>query len=67
MMQRGKTGTAEYDNGNHDYSWFVGFSNVEKPDVVVSIIIEESDVNGIKASAVARTVFDTYYNNGLDK
>ncbi len=63
----GKTGTAEYDNGNHDYSWFVGFSNVEKPDVVVSIIIEESDVNGIKASAVARKIFDAYYNNGLDE
>ena len=63
----GKTGTAEYDNGNHDYSWFVGFSNVENPDVVVSIIIEESDVNGIKASAVARTIFDSYYNNGLDE
>lgn len=63
----GKTGTAEYDNGNHDYSWFVGFSNVEDPDVVVSVIIEESDVNGIKATAVARKVFDSYYNNGLDE
>ena len=63
----GKTGTAEYDNGNHDYSWFVGFSDMEDPDVVVSVIIEESDVNGIKASAVARKIFDSYYNNGLDE
>lgn len=57
----GKTGTAEYDNGNHDYSWFVGFANLDDPDVVVSIIVEESDVNGVKASAVARTVLDAYY------
>ena len=57
----GKTGTAEYDNGNHDYSWFVGFSNVENPDVVVSVIVEQSDVNGIKATAVARKIFDSYY------
>lgn len=57
----GKTGTAEYANGAHDYSWFVGYSNVEDPDVVVSIIVEESDVNGIKASAIARSIFDQYY------
>ncbi len=63
----GKTGTAEYDNGNHDYSWFVGFSNPDHPDVAVSIIVEESDVNGVKASAVARQIFDAYYANGLDQ
>ncbi|MBR1864947.1 MAG: penicillin-binding protein 2 [Lachnospiraceae bacterium] len=63
----GKTGTAEYDNGNHDYSWFVGFSNLEQPDVVVSVIVEESDVNGVKASAAARMIFDSYYDNDLDK
>ncbi len=58
----GKTGTAEYANGDHDYSWFVGFSSLEEPEVAVSIIIEESDVNGIKAAAVARKLFDAYYN-----
>ena len=57
----GKTGTAEYDNGNHDYSWFVGFSNMENPDIVVSVVVEESDVNGVKGTAVARAIFDTYY------
>ncbi len=62
----GKTGTAEYDNGNHDYSWFVGFSNVDDPDIVVSVIVEESDVNGIRASAVSRKIFDTYYSIGLN-
>jgi peptidoglycan glycosyltransferase len=62
----GKTGTAEYAGGEHDYSWFVGFSNVDNPDVVVSIVVEESDVNGVKASAVARSIFDAYYSNGLD-
>lgn len=57
----GKTGTAEYANGNHDYSWFVGFSSVDNPDVVVSIVVEEADVNGVRASAVARKIFDKYY------
>lgn len=58
----GKTGTAEYDNGNHDYSWFVGFNDVDNPGVVVSIIVEEADVNGVRATAIARKIFDTYYD-----
>ena len=56
----GKTGTAEYDNGEHDFSWFVGFNSVDNPEVVVSIIVEEADVNGIRAAAVARSIFDKY-------
>ena len=58
----GKTGTAEYANGEHDYSWFVVFSSVENPEVVVSVLIEESDVNGVRATAVARKILDQYYN-----
>lgn len=57
----GKTGTAEYAGGEHDLSWFVGYSSIENPEVVVSIVVEESDVNGIKASAIARSIFDAYY------
>ncbi len=57
----GKTGTAEYANGEHDYSWFVGFSSVEHPEIVVSVLVEESDVNGVKATAVARKILDSYY------
>lgn len=58
----GKTGTAEYANGDHDYSWFVGFNDVDNPEVVVSVLVEESDVNGVKATAVARSLFDQYEN-----
>lgn len=57
----GKTGTAEYANGQHDYSWFVGFASVDNPEVVVSVLVEESDVNGVKATAVARKILDIYY------
>ncbi len=59
----GKTGTAEYANGEHDYSWFVGFSDVENPKVVVSILVEESDVNGVRATAVARKILDAYHSS----
>lgn len=58
----GKTGTAEYANGEHDFSWFIGFTSVDHPEVAVSIVVEESDVNGVKATAIARKLFDTYYS-----
>ncbi len=57
----GKTGTAEYADGEHDFSWFIGFADIEKPEVAVSIVIEESDVNGVKATSVARTLMDEFY------
>lgn len=63
----GKTGTAEYAGGEHDYSWFVGFTNVDSPEIVVSIVVEESDVNGVKATAIARKIMDAYYNKGFAK
>ena len=58
----GKTGTAEYAGGDHDFSWFIGFADVDHPKVCVSVVVEESDVNGVKAAAVARSLMDTYYN-----
>ena len=57
----GKTGTAEYSSDkSKDHSWFIGMSNVDNPDLVISVIIEESDGTA-KAVNVAKSVFDAYY------
>ncbi len=57
----GKTGTAEYSSDKEkDHSWFTGFSNVENPDLAISVIIESSD-GSAKAVNVAKEVFDAYY------
>ena len=58
----GKTGTAEYDNNGNCNSWFVGFSNVEDPDIVVSVIVEDYTSNQTSGSYVAMCVFDAYYD-----
>lgn len=58
----GKTGTAEYDNNGNCNSWFVGFSNVEKPDIVISVVVEDYTSNQISGTSVASQVFDAYYN-----
>ena len=57
----GKTGTAEYDSAGHCNSWFVGYSNPEDPDIVVSVVIEESDSDGLTGVDVAGAVFEAYY------
>ena len=67
----GKTGSAEYEiNGNtgseanfSTHSWFVGFSNVEDPDIVVSVIAEDGGTGSSAAVPIAREVFNTYYNS----
>lgn len=58
----GKTGTAEYNENNDTHSWFVGFSNVDDPDIVVCVIIENSSATGSTAKYAARQIFDAYYN-----
>lgn len=60
----GKTGTAEYSDVNKDksHSWFVGFSNVEDPDLVVSVVLEGSD-GYMSATNVAGSLFRAYHGN----
>ena len=58
----GKTGTAEYssDKSKH-HSWFIGFTNVENPDIAISVVVENADQTGTSATYVAGKVFDAYY------
>ena len=57
----GKTGTAEYSSDKEkDHSWFIGISNVDNPDLVVSVVIESAD-GAARAVNVAKAVFDAYY------
>lgn len=57
----GKTGTAEYSSDEEkDHSWFIGMSNVDNPELVISIIIESSD-GSASAVNMAKQIFDAYY------
>lgn len=61
----GKTGTAEYSmvDGNKTHSWFIGFTNVDNPELVISVIIEGYDGNaGGKAVPIAKQILDSYYH-----
>lgn len=62
----GKTGTAEFNENMDSHSWFVGFSNVDDPDIVVCVIVENASSTGTSAKYIARQLFDAYYYNVKD-
>lgn len=57
----GKTGSAEWASGKDTHAWFIGFANVDDPEIAVSVIVEEGGSGGSVAAPVARAVFDAYY------
>ena len=61
----GKTGSAEYVSDGYEgtHSWFVGFSNVEDPDLVVAVIAEDGGTGSETAVPIAAQVFQAYYNS----
>lgn len=57
----GKTGSAEFDEQGSSHSWFIGYSNVEDPDLVVAIIVENGGTGSEAAVPIAGALFDAYY------
>lgn len=61
----GKTGSAEFykeDGSMGTHSWFVGFSNVEDPDIVVCVLAEGAGTGSSVAVPIAEKIFDEYYD-----
>lgn len=59
----GKTGSAEHgDLSEPPHSWFVGFSNPENPELVVSIVVESAGSGSEVAVPIAKKLFEAYYN-----
>lgn len=59
----GKTGTAEYSSDkSKSHAWFVGFSNVEDPDLVVCVLVEGAGAGSEYAVPIAKKMFDSYYS-----
>lgn len=64
VTMAGKTGTAEISSVDNDrsHSWFIGFTNIDNPELVISIIIEGSDgTDGARAVPIVHQIFSAYY------
>ncbi len=61
----GKTGSAEFGKvKGESHAWFTGYSNIEDPDIVVTVIVEKAGSGSDYAVPMAKRIFDAYY--GLD-
>lgn len=59
----GKTGSAEFNEQGDSHSWFIGYSNVDDPDLVVAIVVENGGSGSESAVPIAGQIFDAYYYN----
>lgn len=58
----GKTGSAEFGNvKGESHSWFTGYSNIENPELVVTVIVEGAGSGSDYAVPMAKRIFDSYY------
>lgn len=59
----GKTGTLRQDASGRTTSWFTGFAPSRSPELVVSVMLENSPVWRRKANHVARDVMRAYFHD----
>lgn len=59
----GKTGSAEFDENGSSHSWFIGYSNIDDPDIALAVIVENGGTGSESAVPIAAQIFDAYYFN----
>lgn len=58
----GKTGTAQIGEGKKEDSWFVGYAGKDKPEIAVSVVVEEVGSGSKYAVPIAKKIFEEYYD-----
>lgn len=58
----GKTGSAENAHYRETHSWFAGFSEYEKPDIIVVVFVEGGGHGSATAVPIAKKFFQRYYS-----
>ncbi len=59
----GKTGTAQWRNDRPNHAWFTAFAPFDKPEIVVTVLLEEGDEGSRTAIPVAMDVLRAWYAN----
>jgi cell division protein FtsI/penicillin-binding protein 2 len=58
----GKTGSLAERDPYRDYSWFVGFAPVDRPEVAVAVVVSNGRLWRVRAPTVAREALDAYFS-----
>lgn len=56
----GKTGTAQWGNGEPNHAWFAGFAPYDDPKIVVAVMVEAGGEGTAAAAPVARDVMEVW-------
>lgn len=57
----GKTGTAETGQGD-DHGWFVAYAPFEKPEIVVSVLVEHGGYGVQSAAPIVKDILTAYFH-----
>lgn len=57
----GKTGTAQWSSKKKEHAWFTCFAPYDKPELVLTVLIEEGGGGDVVAVPVAREFLQWYY------
>ncbi|HQB97434.1 MAG TPA: penicillin-binding protein 2 [Candidatus Cloacimonadota bacterium] len=59
----GKTGSAENSMGRTTHAWFCGYIVTDKPEIAITVFMENAGGGGAMAAPVAKQIFDFYMGN----
>jgi penicillin-binding protein 2 len=58
----GKTGTAQWNSNRKTHAWFTAYAPSDKPEVVVTVLLEEGGEGSSVSVPVTREVLDAWYD-----
>lgn len=58
----GKTGTAQWHPTKAPHAWFTSFAPYDKPEIVVTVMIEEGVEGSTTATPVAKAIYQRYFS-----
>lgn len=63
VAMAGKTGTAQWSTKKGPHAWFIGFAPYDKPEIVITILVEEGVEGSTMAVPIAKDILSWYYGN----
>jgi peptidoglycan glycosyltransferase len=56
----GKTGSAEFKDGEAAHAWFVGYAPYDKPEIAVCVLVENVGSSSDYSVPIAKKIFEAY-------
>ena len=62
----GKTGTAQNSQG-FSHGWFTSFSPIDKPEIVITVFLENAGFASSSAAPIATLLHEKYYTGTISR